>query len=105
MTTDECIPVSEYSSSLRRICSQILDLSPSCVEFLPGSNSADEEAIENCNEYFVVGTYHLQSSSVEETTIKDAGDADEDENEPIAAPKPQERDGSLSLFRIKDEKL
>jgi hypothetical protein len=106
MTTDKKTPAAaEYSNNLRRIHSQTLDLPPSCIEFLPPGNSTDEEVIQNWNEYFVVGTYHLQSSSVEESTTQNEEDAEDDEDKAPTPPKPQERDGSLSLFRIKDEKL
>jgi hypothetical protein len=48
------------------IASQILDLPPSCIEFLP----ADDEQLV----YFIVGTYNLQKENIPEE-IGDSGAA------------------------------
>jgi hypothetical protein len=99
-TADE-LSDSYYSKNLLRISSQHLDLPPSCVEFLPNDTTSSAISTVNFNEYFVVGTYHLQSA---EATEPVAGSDSEDEapNPPI---KPQERDGSLNIFRIQGEQL
>jgi diphthamide biosynthesis protein 7 len=101
---EESKVVPEYSDNLRRICSQTLDLPPSCMEFLPLDNSLDG-ADDNSYEYFVVGTYHLQTNSVEESATEKEEEGDGDEDTVFRQPKPQERDGSLNLFRIQDENL
>lgn len=56
-----------------------LDLPPSCIEFAPGQQ-----------EYFVVGTYHLES--------KDEHEAENREAE-------QTRSGSLILFHLQGDNL
>jgi hypothetical protein len=93
----ESNPPPEYSRSVRRICSDILDLPPSCCEFLP---IADGRSM---GDYFVVGTYHLQSAPSSEAAPVESDD--DDEEKAPAPPKAQERDGSLSLFLIRDEIL
>ena len=67
--TSEMDP-SKFSNSIIPTCSKILDLPPSCIEFVPGFPK-----------YFIVGTYNLQKDI-------DTGSL------------PQSRTGSLSLFRI-----
>jgi diphthamide biosynthesis protein 7 len=66
---------SKFSKTVKPICSTILDLPPSCIEFVPGFP-----------EWFVVGTYNLQKDV-------DIGSA------------PQLRTGSLNLFRIVGDEL
>lgn len=66
------------------IAHMVLDLPPSCMEFAPAGLLQD---------YFVVGTYHLESSN----DGKDRQGAEEGD-EPAAAQ--QVRSGSLILFRL-----
>ena len=79
------------SSNVAPIGSIILDLPPSCIEFVP--RQKDEGRIPDDESCFVVGTYDLQKE-------EDAG-----EEESASAPKEQSRQGSLSLFKLKGEKL
>lgn len=62
----------------------VLDLPPSCMEFAPAGLLQD---------YFVVGTYHLESS--DDGKVHEGG---EKWDEPAAAK--QVRSGSLILFRL-----
>lgn len=72
--------------SISSVQSMILDLPPSCIEFCPAHPS-----------YFVVGTYYLEK---EEEAAQGNGDA---QDQPAAeAWKPQSRNGSLIVFRLKD---
>lgn len=61
----------------------ILDLPPSCIEFCPSHPA-----------YFVVGTYNLIK---DDDPTTEAGRTD-----PTAPQKPQNRDGSLMVFRLED---
>jgi hypothetical protein len=74
------------------------------MEFLPLDNSLDG-VDDNSYEYFVVGTYHLQTTSGEGLTTEKEEEGNEDEDKILHPPKPQERDGSLNLFRIQNENL
>lgn len=65
------------SKNMDPIASQILDLPPSCIEFVP---------LNATEQYFVVGTYNLH---------KEVEDSQ----------KSQSRDGSLKLFRNQDGDL
>lgn len=75
------------------IGSLILDLPPSCLEFVPVSEATLWAAEEPC---FVVGTYDLQ---------KEQPDGAENEEEATSMPKEQSRQGSLTLFRLKNGEL
>ncbi|KAH7157202.1 hypothetical protein EDB81DRAFT_416290 [Dactylonectria macrodidyma] len=76
--------------------SLILDLPPSCIQFCPAHP-----------ELFVVGTYNLQRGETETEGQTDAGDGDEeDDADCSSAPKtPQNRDGSLVVFKVVGTKL
>ncbi|KAG9233071.1 hypothetical protein BJ875DRAFT_58991 [Amylocarpus encephaloides] len=93
-----------YSKNLHRECSTILDLPPSCMEFVPVDRTNHCLQHSDHHQYFVVGTYHLQDSTLDapETTSEDTEDT-EDGTPPTS--KPQKRDGSLNLFRIQDKQL
>ena len=71
------------------------------MEFSPRDASTSATSSVKLNEYFVVGTYHLQSTEAADSVPLPDGD-DEGPAPPI---KPQERDGSLNLFRIREETL
>ncbi|KAL7932414.1 hypothetical protein V8C35DRAFT_307001 [Trichoderma chlorosporum] len=70
-------------ASLRSL---VLDLPPSCAEFCPAHP-----------EYLVVGTYNLQKDAAEPAP---AQEEDENDNGDRAAPKPQNRNGSLVVLKI-----
>ena len=69
------------SSRISSIVHMVLNLPPSCIEFVPAG------LLEN---YFVVGTYHLES-----THDRERG---EEEDQPDAVK--QVRSGSLMLFQL-----
>lgn len=75
---------SKYSSSTVPLSKVILDLPPSCIEFVPWHKD-----VQSNGEWFVVGTYELQKEQFDET--KSAG--------------PQSRSGSLILFRLRNGKV
>ncbi|KAI8950206.1 WD40-repeat-containing domain protein [Xylaria longipes] len=64
----------------------VLDLPPSCIEFCPAHP-----------DYFVVGTYNLQP---EESTAVGEDDNSDNEDSYKTAKKPQNRNGSLVVFRL-----
>jgi len=70
------------SKNLDPVASQILDLPPSCIEFVPVGG--DTEAL-----YFIIGTYNLQKDASQE----------------LERSKAQSRDGTLNLFQLEDGKL
>ncbi|KAI0381086.1 hypothetical protein F5Y04DRAFT_83634 [Hypomontagnella monticulosa] len=71
--------------SIAPLRSLTLDLPPSCIEFCPGHP-----------EYFVVGTYNLQTEADEEKPPV----ADDEEQGQRSNKSIQTRDGSLVLFRL-----
>lgn len=104
-SADQVDEASYYSKNIHRLCSDILHLPPSCIEFVPlGKNSTTPESVA-LDYYFVVGTYHLQESTATEPALVPADQNDDDNEEPSSPPKPQERDGCLNLFNIRDRKL
>ncbi|KAI9745996.1 MAG: hypothetical protein M1818_000677 [Claussenomyces sp. TS43310] len=68
------------------LASKTLELPPSCIEFSP-----------RYRDFFVIGTYNLQKES--------ADDRSREEEEKEKPKKSQSRDGSLLLFKIKDDNL
>lgn len=66
-----------------------LDLPPSCIQFCPAHP-----------DYFVVGTYHLER---DETTGQQ--DDNDDETAVTATKTPQNRNGSLVVFKIQGTEL
>ena len=72
---------SKYSDSITPISKLVLDLPPSCIEFVPWVKDARSN-----DEWFVVGTYELQKEEFGDK--KSAG--------------PQSRSGSLILFRLRN---
>jgi len=84
---------SKSSKNAIPIGSVTLDLPPSCLEFVPISEATPWAAQEPC---FVVGTYDLQKEE------KDGEDSKEEES---STPKTQSRQGSLTLFRLKNGEL
>lgn len=77
----------DRSSKVSVLISEILELPPSCLEFVP-------EKLEEGVEYFVIGTYHLQNE-------KETENANNSASEPVK----QTRGGSLILFRLYCRKL
>ncbi|CAG8958632.1 hypothetical protein HYFRA_00009949 [Hymenoscyphus fraxineus] len=103
-SSDHIYKVDDYSKNIQRRCSEILDLPPSCIEFVPREKSSTTDPTDSDN-YFIVGTYHLQASaSIEPIEVPTDEDNDDDE-EPSSLPKPQERNGSLNLFNLRENKL
>jgi diphthine methyl ester acylhydrolase len=88
LTTKTSIPAT--MTSINSIDSLILDLPPSCIEFWPLNP-----------QYAVVGTYHLEKpDGPEEASTEEEADAS------VAAEfKPQERNGSIALLRIDNDKM
>ncbi|KAL3426128.1 hypothetical protein PVAG01_02919 [Phlyctema vagabunda] len=78
---------------ITQLCSTILDLPPSCIEFSPVAP-----------EYFIVGTYNLQK---EENMVPGEEEGNEDSDDPAVqvGKKQQSRDGSLILCKIVDGNL
>lgn len=79
------------------IQSMVLDLPPSCIEFCPAHPS-----------YFVVGTYNLEKS--EQGGQQQDGDEDNEEGgeegrAQAKAAQPQNRNGSIVVFRLRDGKV
>ncbi|RDW73746.1 hypothetical protein BP5796_07188 [Coleophoma crateriformis] len=80
------------SDPITHLCSTVLDLPPSCIEF---SLEAPQ--------YFVVGTYNLQRE--EPGDEGETGDGDEDGVNDRVEKKQQSRDGSLIVFKLDGETL
>ncbi|KAL7951193.1 hypothetical protein V8C42DRAFT_303361 [Trichoderma barbatum] len=79
---EELTPV----ASLRSL---VLDLPPSCAEFCPAHP-----------EYLVVGTYNLQKDNTEPAPAQE-----DDEDGDSAAPKPQNRNGSLVVLKVQGDDI
>ncbi len=88
----------EWSNNVNLKCKTIVDLPPSCLEFIPRPRKDASIHLRECyNEYFVVGTYCLEK----EDNVPEEG-ADE---EAQVSKKPQSKNGSLVLFRYRDNEL
>lgn len=78
--------------------SVILNLPPSCIEFCPAHP-----------DLFVVGTYNLEKSEETQTTEvdgkQDEGDEDEVSQSPDVSRQPQNRNGSIILFQLREGKV
>jgi diphthine methyl ester acylhydrolase len=70
---------------ITKVCDQILELPPSCVEFSPKQPDC-----------FVIGTYNLEKDS---DNIDDDKSGGQDSDAPYEK-KPQSRNGSLILCRL-----
>jgi diphthamide biosynthesis protein 7 len=95
----------EWSENITLQCKTVLDLPPSCLEFVPKPSeaaNASPHLDESYHEYFVVGTYYLEK---EEITQMDSGDVEQEEEKSTTASKPQSKNGSLILFRYHDGNL
>lgn len=79
--------------NITKLCSTVLDLPPSCIEFSPKNP-----------EYFVVGTYNLEKEGTTETKNAEEDENNEDE-QASKEKKSQSRNGGLILFRIQDDEL
>ncbi len=77
----------EELTPIASLQSLVLDLPPSCAEFCPAHP-----------EYLVVGTYNLQKGDTEPAPAQE-----EDENDDSAAPKPQNRNGSLIVLKVEGD--
>jgi hypothetical protein len=104
----------KWSKNITQLVSLVLDRPPSCIEFLPQLKNAPGLS---SHEYFVVGTYDLQTEGtglVNEADGADGADADPEDNSsppsgsatppPLSTSSmnPQSRNGSLSLFRFRN---
>lgn len=70
------------SKNMDPVASQILDLPPSCIEFVPVAG--DKGPL-----HFIVGTYNLEK----------------DVSQQLERSKAQSRNGSLNLFQLEEGKL
>ncbi|UKZ76086.1 hypothetical protein TrVFT333_003782 [Trichoderma virens FT-333] len=77
----------EELTPITSLRSLVLDLPPSCAEFCPAHP-----------EYLVVGTYNLQKDDTEPKPAQE-----EAENGDSAAPKPQNRNGSLVVLKVEGD--
>ncbi|RKF59175.1 Diphthine methyltransferase [Erysiphe neolycopersici] len=85
----------DRSSKVTILMTEILELPPSCLEFVP-------VRLEEGVEYFVVGTYHLHNDETElEIEYENREDASNNAQEPLK----QSREGSLILFSLCGRKL
>jgi diphthamide biosynthesis protein 7 len=75
----------------KSLISTTLDLPPSCIEFSPIHP-----------ELFVVGTYNLEK---QETDNDDEWEDVDGPAQTATAKKPQERNGSLILFKLENDEL
>ena len=94
------------SVSITPMITEILDLPPSCVEFVPWNRSEDGPVDDH---FFVVGTYNLQKEESQDKLSPEdmVTEADNEENKQsnMTPKKPQSRNGSLNLFNIRANKL
>ncbi|KAI1489681.1 hypothetical protein F5X96DRAFT_597279 [Biscogniauxia mediterranea] len=86
----------QKSTSIAPLRSLTLDLPPSCIEFCPAHP-----------DYFVVGTYNLQKEEVSSLEKEEEENDDDEEQQrkdtTATTSKPQNRNGSLVLFRLTDK--
>lgn len=81
----------DEGTPIKSFISETLDLPPSCIEFsqiLP--------------EYFVVGTYNLEKGDAEQVN-EEGGELGKEDGK--KEKRKQERNGSLVLYRLENEKL
>ena len=76
---------------------RVLDAPPSCLEFIPRDHNPGYE-------YFIVGTYTLLAGE-NETSEENKQDEPQNQEAEVQSTKPQEKVGSLKLFRIDDDKV
>lgn len=98
----------EWSNNIAMFCKTTLDLPPSCLEFVPKPSEAVEPLShlrDFYHEYFVVGTYYLEKEERDETSRGIENSDEESDDLSLAASKPQSKNGSLILFRYRDEQL
>jgi diphthamide biosynthesis protein 7 len=77
-------------AEISSINSQILELPPSCIKFSP-----------SYPDYFVIGTYHLEKQEAENPVTEENGDEVDVKDEKVA----QQRNGSVILFKLENDKL
>ena len=77
--------------TITSIQSLTLDLPPSCIEFCPAHP-----------DYLVIGTYNLEKNEPQSDSTPPA---EIDGVEERAAPRSQERNGSLLVYRLQDRIL
>lgn len=88
---------SKFSDSVTPLCVRLLDAPPSCLEFIPRKHNPGYE-------YFIVGTYTLLPGE-NETNEENKQDEPQDQEAGSQSTKPQEKVGSLKLFRINDNRV
>lgn len=74
--------------------SMVLDLPPSCIEFCPSHPA-----------FFVVGTYNLEHSEQADQHEDEGVDDAEGERAQARSAQPQNRNGSIIVFRVDDGKV
>jgi diphthamide biosynthesis protein 7 len=97
----------QWTKNIQLLFETVLDLPPSCLEFLPKPNELTEvpSHLRDCyEEYFVVGTYYLEKEQSEETNGTESQHGEGEESLPTTS-KPQSKNGSLILFRYQDKNL
>lgn len=83
MASSQDLPeLSHQDQNITVITSRILELPPSCIEFVP-------DCVEESAGYFLVGTYHLELNSASD----------------VLTPDIPSRKGSLLLFKLSPEGL
>ncbi|KAH6890957.1 WD40-repeat-containing domain protein [Thelonectria olida] len=80
----------DSSKVVASVVSLTLDLPPSCIQFCPAHP-----------DYFVVGTYNLDRDE----TVERVGIGEGDETAATTAKMPQNRNGSLIVFKIEETEL
>ena len=100
----------KWSKNITQLVSLVLDRPPSCIEFLPQLKNIPGFS---SHEYFVVGTYDLQTEGTSPVDEADDAGADPEDNScppsdsgtppPLSTSSmnPQSRNGSLSLFQFR----
>jgi hypothetical protein len=100
----------KWSKNITQLVSLVLDRPPSCIEFLPQLKNTPGFS---SHEYFVVGTYDLQTEGTGPVDEADDAGADPEDNSsppsdsgtppPLSTSSmnPQSRNGSLSLFQFR----
>jgi diphthine methyl ester acylhydrolase len=86
----------KFSDCITPICMRVLDDPPSCLEFVPREHNPRSE-------YFIVGTYTLLSSG-NHASEKNKQELQGEEAE-IGSATPQDKVGSLKLFKIDHDNL
>jgi hypothetical protein len=86
----------KFSDSITPLCMTVLDAPPSCLEFVPREHNLHSE-------YFIVGTYTLLSGG--NHASKENKQEIQSEEAEIGSATPQDKVGSLKLFKIDHDNL